>query len=72
MRHSWTPRKTLTPTWADTGGPVAEGRASERRLEVGRRGPRSAVALAGVAPGERVVIFPPGALRDGMRVSEAA
>lgn len=48
---------------------VRDGVARERALDILRRGGRSARVGAGVAPGERVVLFPPpSALRDGSRV----
>jgi HlyD family secretion protein len=50
---------------------VAEGVARERRVEAGRHGAQHAVIEAGLTPGEQVVPFPPGALRDGLRVRRA-
>lgn len=40
-----------------------------RRVEVARRGARSAMISGGVAASETVVLFPPRTLRNGVRVS---
>lgn len=45
-----------------------EGRAREQRITLDRRGPRQAVVRAGLEAGERVVLYPPSALRDGGRI----
>lgn len=50
---------------------VKDGIARERRVEVARRAARSAMVSGGLTAGETVVLFPPGALRDGRRVSRA-
>ena len=48
---------------------VVRGERAERvRARIGRIGGGTAEVLGGVARGERVVVFPPDALRDGMRV----
>lgn len=47
---------------------VSSGRARLRHVEPGPVGERMAAIYAGVSAGERVVLSPPPALRDGMRV----
>lgn len=47
---------------------VRDGRASRRRVEVGHVGGGAAEVRGGLAPGDRVVLFPPDELRDGARV----
>ena len=47
---------------------VSSGRARLRHVEPGPVGQRTAAVYAGVSAGERVVLAPPAALRDGMRV----
>lgn len=47
----------------------SEGRARERQVVLGRRGPRQAVVREGLEPGLRVVLYPPAALREGARVA---
>lgn len=49
---------------------VAEGRAAERRVVIGARNERVAVVERGLSEGERVVLFPPGALAEGRLVTE--
>jgi HlyD family secretion protein len=48
---------------------IDDNRARMRAVTIGRRGEADAAVTAGVAPGERVVVFPPPALRDGDRVA---
>lgn len=48
---------------------VDVGKAQLRRVEVIRRNAQHAVAARGVAPGERVVVFPPSTLKDGDAVA---
>jgi HlyD family secretion protein len=50
---------------------VQDGVAQERPVEPVRRATRNAMISAGLVAGEKVVLFPPGALRDGARVSLA-
>ena len=47
---------------------VVNGRAMERRLRLGERNAREAQVLAGLAPGEEVVVYPPDTLAEGSRV----
>jgi HlyD family secretion protein len=47
---------------------IRDGRAQRAPLQIGHVGSRVAEVLGGVRTGERVVVFPPDALRDGMRV----
>lgn len=47
------------------------GRARERRVAIGRRGPDFAEVQAGLAVGERVVVFPDERLHDGVRLAVA-
>lgn len=47
---------------------VEAGRAVRRRVELGRRGAADAEVVAGLAPGERVVVFPSDLVHDGVRV----
>jgi len=49
---------------------VEGGRAAQRRIEIGQRGGAEAEVLAGLQPGERVVLFPSDQLRDGIRVRD--
>jgi HlyD family secretion protein len=45
------------------------GRARERAVGVGRRGPEHAEVLSGLEAGERVVVFPDARLREGVRLA---
>jgi len=47
---------------------VADGRAAKRAVEVPRRNGVNAMVASGVKPGERVVVYPSDALRDGVAV----
>ncbi len=47
---------------------IENNRARIRAVTIGLRGEADAAVTAGVVPGERVVVFPPPALRDGDRV----
>jgi putative ABC transport system permease protein len=47
-------------------------RARRVRVEIGHVGTGVAEVLGGMHAGERVVVFPPDVLRDGMRVRSAA
>ena len=49
---------------------VADGRATRRAIELRARSGALAAVARGLAPGERVVVFPPSALADGARVRE--
>jgi HlyD family secretion protein len=48
---------------------VADGEAALREVEVGQRGTAEAEVLAGLAPGETVVLFPSDQLEDGASVT---
>lgn len=47
---------------------IAEGRASKRAVTVPRRNATEALVESGLAPGVRVVVYPPDGLREGDRV----
>ncbi|HEX6136880.1 MAG TPA: HlyD family efflux transporter periplasmic adaptor subunit [Casimicrobiaceae bacterium] len=47
---------------------VADGRARMRVLRLGPRNAQDAVVEEGLERGERVIVFPPDAVRDGVRV----
>jgi HlyD family secretion protein len=47
----------------------SDGRARERQVIIGRRGPQLAELRQGLLPGERVVVYPPSMLRDGGRAA---
>ncbi len=52
---------------------VAEGGTAVRRaIEVGQRSDTAAQVLAGLAPGERVVVFPSDQVEDGVAIEPAA
>ncbi|MDX5351122.1 MAG: HlyD family efflux transporter periplasmic adaptor subunit [Paracoccaceae bacterium] len=51
---------------------VRDGRAELAPVEIGRQVEDSAELIAGLAPGEAVVIFPSSALQDGMAISSRA
>jgi membrane fusion protein (multidrug efflux system) len=51
---------------------VAEGRASRREVQTGGRTPGSVAVLAGLQPGERVVVEGTQRVRDGAMVAESA
>ena len=46
---------------------LQDGRAVRRRVDIGHIGSGVAEVRTGLRAGERVVIFPPDALRDGAR-----
>lgn len=48
---------------------VADGRARERPVTLDRRGATAAAVRSGLTPGDRVILFPPSALRDGAGVA---
>jgi HlyD family secretion protein len=48
------------------------GRARLREVRLGHRGAQQVEVLAGLKPGERVVVFPGAELRNGVRVRAAA
>jgi HlyD family secretion protein len=48
-----------------------DGRARLRPVQVGHRGAAEAEITAGLAEGERVILFPSDRIRDGVRVTEA-
>jgi HlyD family secretion protein len=50
---------------------VADGRARHRAVEVGHRNPDEVEILAGLAPGETVIVHPSDAIGDGVRVEYA-
>jgi len=45
------------------------GKATRRRVEPGHRGPLATEIAAGLSAGDRVIVHPGSAVRDGMRVS---
>ena len=47
---------------------LADGRARLRAVQVGPRGGQRAVVESGLEPGERVIVYPSDAVRDGARV----
>ena len=47
---------------------LADGRARMRVLQLGARNAQDAVVEEGLEPGERVIVFPGDAVRDGVRV----
>jgi len=47
---------------------VRDGRALRRRVDIGHVGGGTAEVRDGLRPGDRIVLFPPDALRDGDRV----
>ena len=47
---------------------VRDGRALRRRVDIGHVGGGAAEVRSGLLSGDRVVLFPPDALRDGARV----
>ena len=49
---------------------VVEGRVQLRELQIGRRNSAQAEVLAGLADGERVVVFPSDLVLDGIAVQE--
>jgi len=49
---------------------VEEGRARRRDLRLGHRGSEAVEVLQGLAPGERVVLYPGREVADGVRVRE--
>ena len=51
---------------------VREGRAERVPVRIGHVGSGAAEVLGGVRRGERVIVFPPDALRGGMRVRSAS
>ena len=51
---------------------VENGRARERRIEVSDRGTNTAGVSSGLAPGDKVINFPPSALSDGATVRTTA
>jgi len=48
---------------------VEAGVARKRTVEVPRRNDREALVEKGIAPGERVIVFPGDAVRDGVKVA---
>lgn len=48
---------------------VADGRARLVTVDIGRRGDRAAEVLAGLAGGERVIVYPPDTVADGTPVT---
>lgn len=48
---------------------LVDGRARLRTVEIARRGSARAAVTSGLVPGERVVVYPGEALRDGARVT---
>jgi len=67
------PRSALLQAKGKTGEwtafVVRDGRAQSRVLRVGHVGGALAEVLAGVQPGDEVVVFPSDQLRDGVRVT---
>lgn len=50
---------------------VQNGRVERRALTLGATGPDDVTVSAGLAAGEKVVLDPPAALKEGARVEEA-
>ncbi|HSN21477.1 MAG TPA: HlyD family efflux transporter periplasmic adaptor subunit [Usitatibacter sp.] len=48
---------------------IQDGRAVKRAVRVPRRNTQEAQVEAGLAPGDRVVVYPPDGLREGARVA---
>jgi HlyD family secretion protein len=48
---------------------IEDGRAQQRRVEIGQRGIAEAEVLSGLRYGDRVVLFPSDQLRNGTRVA---
>ncbi len=48
---------------------VTEGRAARRIVHLARRGGLEAVVSKGLAPGDRVIVYPGDAIKEGLRVS---
>lgn len=48
---------------------VEDGRAVLRPIEIGERNAREAQVLAGLAPGQEVVVYPSDSLSDGSRIA---
>lgn len=48
---------------------VAEGRAARRIVQLARRGGLEAVVSKGLAPGDRVIVYPGDAIKEGLRVN---
>jgi len=48
---------------------VAAGRAARRIVQLTRRGGLEAVVAKGLAPGDRVIVYPGDAIKEGLRVS---
>ena len=49
---------------------VADGRARRRAVEVAGRNQHEAWVAGGLAPGERIIVYPPDTVRDGVRVRQ--
>jgi HlyD family secretion protein len=47
---------------------VANGKSARRTVQLGRRGGIEAVVERGLQPGEKVIVHPGDALRDGRRI----
>ena len=48
---------------------VTEGRAARRIVHLARRGGLEAVVSKGLAPGDRVIVYPGDAIKEGLRVN---
>lgn len=48
---------------------VEGGRARLHKVQLGARNGGSAWVRSGLTPGQQVVVYPPAAVRDGVRVS---
>lgn len=48
---------------------VTAGRAARRIVQLARRGGLEAVVAKGLAPGDRVIVYPGDAIKEGLRVS---
>jgi HlyD family secretion protein len=69
------PVSAVFPRPGDDGGPsrmavftVADGRARTTPVEVGARNGTHAWIKGGLEPGAPVIVYPPAAVRDGVRV----
>jgi HlyD family secretion protein len=49
---------------------IDQGRARQQAVQLGARNSSEAWITQGPKPGSRVIVYPPQALRDGMRVQE--
>jgi HlyD family secretion protein len=78
IRTYSTPDAVLVPTaalYGDEAGwhvyVVQDGRARQRDVRIGHRDRDRAEVLAGVKPGESVIVYPGDSIRDGVRIAVA-